>query len=122
MPPSGLEKVVAALSRWKVSGYVNFDSKCSQSLPEFLPGYTEILFKKLLYEYILKSGDLRERRQNPDDGWDAEFFYFSTPSMEGKQLYVKMILEDESEDDLEQTCTLIVSLHPPTFKPRTGEL
>ncbi|HVX86599.1 MAG TPA: hypothetical protein VH253_17590 [Phycisphaerae bacterium] len=114
MPPAGLEKVYAILARSETTGYVNFDSKCTEAVQKYLPGYTNKLFAKELYEYIQQTGDLQERRQPPDDGWEAPFFYFSIPTFAGQRLYVKIILSEE-DDDVDNCATLIVSLHPPTF-------
>ncbi len=114
MPPTGLEKVYTALGRWEVTGYVTFDARCTEAIRKYLPGYTNKLFAKELYEHIVESGDLHEQRQPPGDGWEVPFFYYSIPTIAGQRLYVKIILS-EDDDDIDDCATLIVSLHTPSF-------
>ena len=114
MPLTGIEKVFGVLKRWEVNGYVNFDPRCSAAVQKHLPGYTNRLFAKELFEHVDRTGDLHETAQKPEDGWEVPYFYHSIPTINGVKLYVKMILS-EDQDETEDCATLIVSLHPPTF-------
>ena len=114
MPLTGIQKVHGVLKLWNSSGYVTFDGKCTTAIQELLPGYTNRLFAKELFEHIERTGDLKESPQRPEDGWEVPFFYYSKPEINGKRIYVKVILM-EDEDEIEDCIILVVSIHLPTF-------
>ena len=114
MPLTGIQKVYGVLKLWNSSGYVTFDERCTAAIQEHLPGYTNRLFAKELFEHIDRTGDLKESPQKPEDGWEVPFFYSSKPEFDGEPLYVKVILTEDG-DEIEDCIILVVSIHLPTF-------
>lgn len=100
-PPEPFRRIRHALSRWALSGYVEWDDRAH--IDDWMTRYLDRTrfsrreIGRLMCQHVEAGGRVKEQDNVP--GYEAEVWYAMELDLGGVRTFIKFILEPDEEDD-----------------------
>lgn len=106
--PEILARLRAALSNWRVTGYVLWKDLAQQWVRSQLDGVEPREVARLMHDHVVRGGAVDQVNERRPEWSDYDFHYDFRLPVAGRHLYIETVLLD---DDPEDPILRVVSIH-----------